>query len=86
LSRRSAFSSPTPRVVVAHSPTPSMVRIAACSKGEGKNALAACDWWCSVKSTLPLKPISFATMSGMWSFCFNHRGIAFKKERIPSGA
>ena len=27
--------------VVAHSPTPSIVRMAARSKGEGKNALAA---------------------------------------------
>jgi hypothetical protein len=31
-------------VVVAHSPTPSTVRIAASSNGEGKNALAAWDW------------------------------------------
>ena len=28
---------------VAHSPTPSSVRIAASSNGDGKNALAACD-------------------------------------------
>ena len=39
-----------PRLAVAHSPTPSSVRIAASSKGEGKNALAACDSWCSVKT------------------------------------
>ncbi len=38
---------PTPNEVVAHSPTPSMVRKAASSNGEGKNALAACDSWCS---------------------------------------
>ena len=34
---------PTPIVAVAHSPTPSIVRMAASSNGEGKNALAACD-------------------------------------------
>ena len=34
---------------MAHSPTPSSVRMAASSKGEGKKALAACDSWCSVK-------------------------------------
>ena len=28
-----------------HSPTPSSVKIAASSKGDGKNALAACDSW-----------------------------------------
>ena len=31
-----------PIVAVAHSPTPSTVRIAVCPKGEQKNALAAC--------------------------------------------
>ena len=35
------FSCPVPIVVVAHSPTPSNVRIAASSNGEGKKALAA---------------------------------------------
>ena len=38
---------PTPNDAVAHSPTPSIVRKAASSNGEGKNALAACDSWCS---------------------------------------
>ena len=38
---------PTPIEAVAHSPTPSIVRMAASSNGEGKNALAACDSWCS---------------------------------------
>ena len=41
---------PYPKLAVAHSPTPSSVRIAASSKGEGKKALAACDSWCSVKT------------------------------------
>ena len=40
---RSALPRPTPIVAVAHSPTPSIVRIAASSNGDGKNALAACD-------------------------------------------
>jgi hypothetical protein len=35
------FRSPIPAEVVAHSPTPSIVRITACSKGEGKKAEAA---------------------------------------------
>jgi hypothetical protein len=38
---------------VAHSPTPSIVRIAASRKGDGKNALAAWDSWCSAKSSCP---------------------------------
>ena len=39
---------PTPIELVAHSPTPSKVRIAADSNGDGKNALAAWLSWCSV--------------------------------------
>ena len=41
---------PTPYEAVAHSPTPSSVKIAASSNGDGKNALAACDSWCSVNT------------------------------------
>ena len=37
------------QVAVAHSPTPSRVKMAASSNGDGKNALAAWDSWCSVK-------------------------------------
>jgi hypothetical protein len=43
------LSAPTPMLLVAHSPTPSNVRIAADSNGEGKKALAAWLSWCSVK-------------------------------------
>jgi hypothetical protein len=43
----SSVPNPRPVVAVAHSPTPSTVRIAASVKGEQKNALAAWDWWCS---------------------------------------
>ena len=43
------FPLPCATDVVAHSPTPSMVRTTASSKGEGKKALAAWLRWCSVK-------------------------------------
>src|SRR5258708_6678573 len=42
---------PTPQAAVSHSPTPSTVKIADSSKGEHRNALAACERWCSEKST-----------------------------------
>ncbi len=38
-----SFPLPTPTEDVDHSPTPSMVTMAACSNGDGKNAEAACD-------------------------------------------
>src|SRR5947207_14987438 len=34
---RIRFPAPLPKLVVAHSPTPSIVKIAACSNGDGKN-------------------------------------------------
>ena len=43
---------PTAKEVVAHSPTPSMVKTAASSNGDGKNAEAAWLKWCSEKSNL----------------------------------
>src|SRR5438067_2411975 len=43
---------PTPSPAVIHSPTPSTVRIAASSKGAQKNALAACERWCSLNRIL----------------------------------
>ncbi|MFT3766829.1 MAG: hypothetical protein QM820_15130 [Minicystis sp.] len=43
----------TPIDPVAHSPTPSMVTMAARSKGEGKKALAACERWCDSWRTSP---------------------------------
>jgi hypothetical protein len=42
--------SPIPNVKVAHSPTPSAVRMAARSVGAVRKAAAAWDWWCSVKN------------------------------------
>src|SRR5438067_2112374 len=41
------LSRPTASIVDAKSPKPSIVRIAASSNGETKNALATCAWWCS---------------------------------------
>ena len=43
---------PRPTESVAHSPTPSAVRIAASRVGAVRKAAAACDWWCSVKRIL----------------------------------
>ncbi len=40
---------PTPKEAVAHSPTPSTVRMAASSKGEGRKHDAAWLMWCSAK-------------------------------------
>src|SRR5216684_621561 len=40
---------PCPSESVAHSPTPSAVRMAARLVGAVRKAVAACDWWCSVK-------------------------------------
>ena len=43
-----ARRSPMPVVSVAHSPTPSAVRMAARCAGAGRNAAAACASWCPV--------------------------------------
>ena len=40
------FSSPIAILAVAHSPTPSTVKIAAFLNGEGKKAAAMCERWC----------------------------------------
>src|ERR1035437_7609241 len=54
LVKRISLPRPIPYVPVTHSPTPSTVRMAASSKGEQRNALAACERWCSEKSTFSL--------------------------------
>ena len=58
ISRRSVISvrsfarrSPCPTVSVAHSPTPSAVKIAARRVGAVRKAAAACDAWCPVNKT-----------------------------------
>ena len=74
-----------PWVVVAHSPTPSMVRIAASSKGDGRNAEAAWLWWCSAKSSSPSKPSSSWSTFRTFSFSFSQSGIALAKEGSERG-
>ena len=85
---RCALPLPMPIDAVAHSPTPSRVRIAASSNGDGKNALAACDSWCSVK-TMPLA-VGLAEpavqLARVCSFFGSHTGIALRNESKPRGA
>jgi hypothetical protein len=45
---------PTAKLAVAHSPTPSTVRMAASSKGETRKQEAAWLMWCSAKKMGPL--------------------------------
>ena len=65
LGQRSSFHSfslwpvPVPKLAVAHSPTPSAVKMAASLNGEGKKALAACDSWCSAYRSSPSYPSPF---------------------------
>ena len=75
-------------VVVAHSPTPSTVRMAASSYGEGKNALAACDSWCSVKRTGALNPgpIPLRITPAMFAFSLSHVGMPAQNDWSPRGA
>src|SRR6266700_6222743 len=46
-----AHRSPFPTDSVAHSPTASVVKMAARRVGAVRKAAAACDWWCSVNKT-----------------------------------
>src|SRR3989344_2836681 len=56
------FPSPLPMVAHAHSPTPSIVRIADCSNGEAKNAEAACERWCSANRIFFCETPTFLAM------------------------
>ncbi len=81
---------PTPTLLVAHSPTPSKVRIAALSNGDGKNALAAWLSWCSVnhRSFGIFVPMRFSPRSisyGIHNFSRVHVGIADENDRMPFG-
>ena len=67
---------PVPQVDVLHSPTPSTVRMAASSKGETRNALAACEMWWSQKRIGPRKPNAWRMTDLAQSFSFIHSGIA----------
>ena len=80
---------PTPKLAVAHSPTPSRVRIAASSKGEGKKALAA--WRLVVlgedaalggtcRRGRGSSPAAGAASPA------SHSGMAMRNERKPRGA
>ena len=78
-------------MLVAHSPTPSTVNIAARWYGDGKNALAACDSWCSGKNVSDAAPIpafssAVSMSSGIHSFSFSHSGIAIMYDSSPFGA
>ena len=75
-------------LAVSHSPTPSSVRIAASSYGDGEKAHAAWLSWWLVKAMRFLKPPpSAARISrGRCSFVFSHCGIAVINERSPRGA
>ncbi len=85
---------PTASDVVVHSPTPSMVRMAASSKGDGKKALAAWLKWCSPNSSLRSRSLapgsmrrsSFRTRSFWNSFSRSHSGMAMRNDRNPRGA
>ena len=71
---------------MAHSPTPSMVRKAASRNGDGKKAEAACDSWCSAKTTGPRYPSASATRSLTQSFWPIQGGMAWRKAGSPRGA
>jgi hypothetical protein len=84
---------PTPTLVVHHSPTPSEVRTAASSNGEGKKAEAAWLRWCSVNSSLPSQrsapgiPARASRSTPFWnSFSRSQTGTASLNERKPRGA
>ena len=79
--------------MVAHSPTPSMVSTAASSNGDGKNALAAWLWWCSVNRSLASTSLPAphscrcSRSSRFWnSFSLSHTGSAMRNEVKPLGA
>ena len=64
-----------------------MVRTTASSKGEGKKAEAAWDWWCSANSSLPstspeaANGFSALIRFAFWnSFSLIHTGIAMRNE------
>jgi hypothetical protein len=77
---------PRPVVAVAHSPTPSTVMMAASSKGEQKNALAACERWCSENSTRSRGIPSFSVMRALThSLSRSHVIMASRKTVEPRG-
>src|SRR5260221_8805431 len=77
---------PTPKEAVAHSPTPSTVRIADSSKGDTRKHEAAWLMWCSAKKIGPLYGrSSFRIIDGTHSFSLIHTGIALRNEPKERG-
>ena len=73
-------------VAVAHSPTPSTVRRAASSKGEQKNALAACERWCSENRSFARGTPSRSSISALTqSLSRSHVTMASRKSRVARG-
>jgi len=64
------------------------VRIAASSKGLGKNALAAWLSWWSVNANVPRKPLPNSPLIrlGRRAFSLSHTGSAMLKLEYPDGA
>ncbi len=62
--------------------------MAASWNGEGKNALAACDSWCSgnTKRFWYAPSSAFRISRGKCSFCRSHTGIARRNDGKPAGA
>ena len=75
-------------LAVSHSPTPSSVRIAASSNGDGKNADAAWLSWCEGKTMrfVYAPPSARVISRGRWSFCLIQSGTAIMNARSPAGA
>ena len=75
-----------PMVAVAHSPTPSTVRMPASSNGEQKKALAAWERWCSEKRILSRGTPSRSVMSALThSLSESHVSVASRKTGSARG-
>ena len=86
LERPSDRFSPRPTVSVAHSPTPSAVKIAAPRVGAVKNAAAACAAWCPVNRILRLGTPRYDEMiPRTHTFSPSEFLIAFGNERQDRG-
>src|SRR5258706_3784455 len=78
--------SPWPTVRVAHSPTPSAVRIAARGVGAVRKAAAACAWWCPVNRIFELgTPRCDAMMPRTHTFSPSELLIAWGNDRHERG-
>ena len=83
---RRLMANALPAVMVAHSPTPSAVRIAARSVGAVRKLAAAWDWWCSAKRTFrPGTPRCEEMMPRTQTFSPREFFIAFGNARQERG-